>query len=353
VIGLGAIAPSHFYAIEQARGATLTAVCDIRADVARRVGEERGVPHFTDVGDLLAADLIDVATIGTPNAYHLDPALKVLEAGKHVLVEKPLEITTERIDQLLAAEARSGARIACVFQSRFKPLARTLRSLISDGLLGELYTGSAHIMYYRTQEYYDSGAWRGTWDVDGGGCLMNQGIHCVDLFLWFMGQVEEVIAVTSSAGRHIEVETVAHALATFSNGAHGILDGTTLAYPEYESYIELVGSRGSCAFSADRLRTMDLIDPTPDEAAARETILSDQARRDTEASNAPSKEVAPGTAVGSVDMGHTPIVEDLVEAIREERAPFVTGTEGRRSVAFITAIYESARNGSAPVRLGQ
>lgn len=349
VVGLGAIAPSHIFAIEQTDGAELAAVCDIRADVAGQVGREQGVPHFTDVGEMAAAGIIDVATIGTPNAYHLEPGLQLLKAGKHILVEKPLEITTQRIDQLIAAAKQGNAKIACVFQSRFKPLVGRLQAFVAGGGLGDLYNGSATIKYYRKQEYYDSGAWRGTWEIDGGGCLMNQGVHCIDLFLWFMGQAQEVIGFTSSVGRDVEVETLAQAMATFTSGARGTIQASTLAYPGYDATIELIGSRGSCAFSANRMLHMDLMDPTPAEATERDAIMTEQERRDVDAANAPKTKVEPGTAVGSVDMGHTPVVEDLVTAIHENRDPLISGSEGRRSVEFITGIYESARNGSRPV----
>ena len=352
VIGLGAIGPSHIFALNHTEDAELAAVCDVRPEAAKEAGDEHGVPSFTSVDDMLAADLIDAATLCVPSGFHLEPSLKVLEAGKHILIEKPIEITTERIDKLIAAADQNGVMIAGVFQSRFGSAVQKLKELVDDGLLGDIYSGSAYTKRYRTQEYYDSGGWRGTWAVDGGGCLMNQGIHCIDLFVWFMGKVDEVIAITETVGRDVEVETLAVALLRFANGARGVIQATTLAYPELPRRIEIFGERGTFVFDGGRLQHMELIDPTPDERAIREELL---ATYGLAASTAPPSEkqpkTPPGTPVPAVDMGHIPVMADFVAAIREDRPPLADGREARRAVELITAIYESGRNHGKPVRL--
>ena len=351
LVGMGAIGPPHIHAIGQTAGCRLAAVCDVRPEAAAAAGATHGVPHFTAVSDMLQADRVDAVSICTPSGYHLDAALPAIAAGKHVLVEKPMEVTPERIDRIIEAAAARGVTLAGVYQSRFTPLSRELKGLVAAGLLGTVYSGSAYTKRYRTQEYYDSGNWRGTWEIDGGGCLMNQGIHLVDLFAWFMDDVTEVRAFTATVGRErIDVETLAVALLKFAGGARGVVEATTLAYPELEPRIEIFGSRGTVAFNHDRLLGMDLLEPTPAEAAARERLLARFGEPD-EADPEPGDKPPPGTPVGSLDMGHAPVFADFVEAIREGRDPLVTGAEARRAVELIAAIYASGREDGRPVRL--
>jgi len=352
VIGLGAIGPSHIFAIDQTEGCEVTAVCDVRADAAAEAGKKHGVPHFTSTGAMLEADLVDAVTLCTPSGYHLEAALQAIEAGKHILIEKPLEITTERVDRIAKAAADRGVKLAGVYQSRFCPVVRRVKQLVDGGLLGEIYSGSAYTKYYRTQEYYDSGGWRGTWKLDGGGCLMNQGIHLLDLYVWFMGDAEEVMARTETKGRNnVEVETLALAVVKFASGASGVLEGTTLAYPGLGTRLEIFGSRGTVALTKGKVLRMDLVDPTPEEAAARDELEEQRKQLEERQAKAPKKKVAPGTAVPNVDMGHAPIVEDFVDAIRNDRNPFVTGEDARCAVALISAVYESGRHNGKPTAL--
>ena len=237
--------------------------------------------------------------------------------------------------------------VAGVYQSRFRPIVHRVKKLFDRGVLGEIYTGSAYIKRYRTQEYFDSGGWRGTWKVDGGGCLMNQGIHQVDLFLWIMGDPEQVIGITDNPGREVEVETLALAMAKFKSGANGVVEATTLAYPEWEPYMEVIGSRGTMAFSGTRMIKMELIDPTREEEEERNELMAI-----TKQSDAPAearKNAAPGTAVPTVDMGHTPVIQNFVDAVKTGGPPLVNSTEARKAVAFIQAVYKSSKSGSKPV----
>ncbi len=348
VVGVGAIGPSHIHSIGEVDGCRLSAVCDVREDAAHRVAKEHGVDCFTDVSSMLASGVVDAVTVSTPSGFHLDAVIAALECGLPVLVEKPLEITTERIDRIIAAERNSDGFVAGVYQSRFRPLIRLMKTLFDRGLLGEIYSGSVYIKRYRTQAYYDSGGWRGTWKIDGGGCLMNQGIHDVDLYQWFMGRPTQVVAISETKGRDVEVETVALALVRFESGASGVIEATTLAYPEFKPYIEVYGSRGTVAVSHDRLLRMEIVDPTDQETAAKEELL-ELTRLHDEEEIARSERAAAGTAVPSVDMGHTPVIRDFIDAIKTGGAPFVSSTEARKAVALIRAIYESGASGSRPV----
>lgn len=352
VIGLGAIGPSHIFAIDEVEGCELAAVCDVREEAAAEQGKKHGVPFFTDTREMVTSEAVDAVTLCTPSGYHLDAALEAVKAGKHVLIEKPIEITTERVDRIIDAAAEAGVKVAGVYQSRYCPIVRRVKKLVDNGLLGDVYSGSAYTKQYRTQDYYDSGGWRGTMKVDGGGCLMNQGIHLIDLFVWFMGEADEVMAVTETRGRErIDVETLALALLKFGSGARGVLEGTTLAYPGLGTRIELFGSRGTVVFSRGKVMRMELLDPTPEEAAERDALLEEARKLDEKRAKAPKKKVAPGTPVPNVNMGHTPIVQDFVEAIRQDRDPFVTGQDARRAVALINAIYASGRAHGRPTPL--
>ena len=350
VIGAGAIGPSHIFAVNGVDTCELTAVCDVRPEAAEALAAEHNVPAFSTVGDMLEADVIDAATLATPSGFHLDTVLEVIEGGKPILVEKPLEITTDRIDRIVAAADAKGVMVAGVFQSRFRPVAEKMKQLLDAGILGQIYSGSAYIKRYRTQEYYDSGGWRGTWAVDGGGCLMNQGIHTVDLLCWMMGDVEEVIGIIDTPGRDIEVESLALGLVKYTSGAKGVVEGSTAAYPELPQYLEIYGSRGTATFSGSALMRLDLMDPTPEEEAARDAMTAEAEARKAEAAKAPKKVVPAGTPIPNVNMGHTPVVADFIEAIQTGRSPRVDGREARRSVELITAIYDSGKQGSKPIR---
>ena len=342
VVGAGAIGPSHMYSIDQVAGAKLSAICDIREEAARGAAEERDILAFTDVEDMVKSGSVDAVTIATPSGFHLESLLTALEHDIPVLVEKPIEITTDRIDRIIEAERTSKAFVAAVYQSRFRPLVLRMKALIDGGLIGEIYSGSVYIKRYRTQEYYDSGGWRGTWKVDGGGCLMNQGIHDIDLYQWFMGTPTRVAAVTATVGRSVEVETLALGLVQFASGTSGVIEATTLAYPEFAPFIEIFGSRGTVAFSHSRLIRMEIIDMSDEESAAKSELLA--ATEDHDERLRKKSRAEAGTAVPNVDMGHTPVVEDFVGAIESGRPPLVTSTAAREAVALITAIYESGRN---------
>ena len=350
IVGAGAIAPSHAFAIDQTAATELTAVCSRQAEQAAALADQYGATHYTRIDEML--DHVDAITLCTPSGAHLETALEIIAAGKHLLGEKPLEITTDRIDQITAAAAAKGVVLAGVFQARFAPIARRLKELVDGGLLGEIYSGSAYIKRYRPQSYYDSGGWRGTWELDGGGCLMNHGSHLIDLLLWFVGEAEEVVAMTETRGRTVEVETLGMGLVRFRNGARGGVEATTLAYPELPQYLEIFGARGTIAFSGDQLQRMDLIDPSSAEKTEREALFAKSAALEAEKAKILAA-APPGTAVPTVDMGHTPVIADFAEALRSGRKPLVDGIEGRRAVALITAIYESSRSGSQPVRVAE
>ena len=257
------------------------------------------------------------------------------KAGKHVIVEKPLEVTLKRCDAVIKACEAAGVALATIFPSRFHESAQLLKRAVEQGRFGRLTIGDAYVKWYRTQQYYDSGAWRGTWALDGGGALMNQAIHSVDLLLWLMGPVVEVTAHTATlAHERIEVEDVAMATLRFANGALGVIEATTAAYPGALKRIEIHGSEGSAVLEEEDIKTWDFAKPT-----ARDKALLERMAGKTQTGGG----AADPAAIGH--HGHTAMFKDVLKAISSGSRPLIDGPEGRRSVEVILAIYKAAETG--------
>ena len=246
IVGCGMIADFHARAINDVRGAKLIGGYDQVPAAADRLGDKFGCRAYHDLKDMLADPDVDVVTIGTPSGAHLEPAVAAARAGKHVIVEKPLEITLRRCDKIIAECEKAGVTLSTIFPSRFHASSVEMRRAVDAGRFGRLTVGDAFVKWYRSQEYYDSGAWRGTWELDGGGALMNQAIHTVDLLSWLMGPVAEIRAQTGLlAHRRIDVEDVAMAVLQFENGALGVIQGTTSVTPGYPRRLMINGDKGS------------------------------------------------------------------------------------------------------------
>jgi UDP-N-acetyl-2-amino-2-deoxyglucuronate dehydrogenase len=265
----------------------------------------------------------------------LEPALAAAQAGKHIMVEKPLEVTVERCDQIIEACDRAGVKVAVTFQSRFHESSRLMKQAVEQGRFGRITMGDAYVKWYRSQEYYDSGAWRGTWALDGGGALMNQAIHSVDLLVWLMGDVAEISAMTATmTHERIEVEDVAVANLKFQSGALGVIEATTTSFPGSLKRIEICGDRGSAVLEEEDLSEWNFDQETPEDDDIRKRMAG---KTDTGG--------GAGDPAAISHRGHTMVFEDFIAAIQENRAPLVDGREGRRSVEVIRAIYESAKTG--------
>jgi len=340
VIGCGMIADFHARAIDDVESAELVACFDMVSDAADRLAEKTGAKAYHDLEAMLADPAVDVVTIGTPSGAHMEPAVAAARAGKHVIVEKPLEITLERCDRIIEACREAGVVLSAVFPSRFHDSSRLMKRAVDQGRFGRLTMGDAYVKWYRTQEYYDSGAWRGTWPLDGGGALMNQAIHNVDLLTWLMGPVAEIRAQTALlAHKGIEVEDAAVATLKFANGALGVIEASTAIYPGYLKRLEIHGSTGSAMMEEEDVVKWDFAEKMPEDAEI-ERKMSQQVSGGGGA--------ADPTAIGH--HGHTRQFEDVLAAIREGRQAQVDGPEGRRSVEIILAIYLAAETGET-VRL--
>src|SRR5437588_2668348 len=337
IIGCGVIGRIHAQAIASLPDAQLVAVADSIPERAQKLAEEFHVTPYEDFQEMLAHEKLDVVDIGTPSGQHGEHAYQVMRSGRHVIVEKPMEIRRAALDEMLRVQRETGVKLAVISQHRFDPASQQVRKLLDEQTFGRLVLGNAVIPGCRSQEYYDSGAWRGTWELDGGGVLMNQSIHSIDLLQWFMGPVKSVCAYTDTLVHHMETEDVAVAVLRFANGTPGTIAGTTGAYPGVANRVEIFGNQGSAIIENDALAYLHL------------------ARDDTEAvgsygiqQQTPTveRQQQSGTAQNPAALSvtaHALQIADMIRAIREDRTPLVDGYAGRRPVEIILSIYESAR----------
>lgn len=334
LVGCGIIGAVHARALSQIEGADLVAVVDPVGEKASRLAAEFGC-EAADLDSALGRSDVDVVSICTPSGLHGPLGAQAAAARKHVLVEKPIEITLESADALIAACRGAGVSLGVISQHRFDPGVLALRHLLETGQLGRLLHADVIVKWYRSQAYYDSATWRGTWNLDGGGCLMNQGVHYVDLLQWMMGSVDRVFARCTSAAHEIEVEDIAMALLTFHNGAVGSLVVSTAAYPGFPERLEISGTNGTVVVVAGQLKLCELKDDGGDDAPygrpAEDLGVARSAADDP-------AEVA--------EAAHAAQIEDFVRSVADGRPPTVTGDEARKSLEIILAIYESARSGT-------
>jgi UDP-N-acetyl-2-amino-2-deoxyglucuronate dehydrogenase len=339
MIGCGMIAEFHTRAIAEIPGARVVAVYDTVAPKATRIAELAGggCRAYDDLDGMLAHPGLDVVSVCTPSGAHRDPAVRAAQAGKHVVVEKPLEITVPRCDAILSACDAAGVRLCAIFPSRFSAANVALKDAIDRGRFGRLTLGDTHVKWWRTQEYYDSGGWRGTWELDGGGALMNQAIHNVDLIQWLMGDVETVQALTGTlVHERIEVEDTAVAIVRFTNGALGVIEAATSAYPGLLKRTEIHGEDGSARVEQDDVTLWSFRTPAPGDDAMRTPKTT------TSGGAADPKDIS--------YVGHREQLSDFLHAIETGGPARVDGREGRKAVEIIRAIYRSARTGG-PVHL--
>lgn len=335
IVGTGMIAQFHAKAIEAISGAKLVACFDMVGERADAFGAENGCQSYSNLDEMLANSDVDVVTICTPSGVHLDPAIAAAQAGKHLLVEKPLEITLNRCDAIINACKESGVKLGAILPSRFSPANLALKNAIDEGRFGKLTLGDAYVKWWRSQEYYDSGGWRGTWKLDGGGAFMNQAIHNVDLLYWFMGNIDQVVGMTSTiAHERIEVEDVGAATVKFKNGALGNLEATTCAYPGLLKKIEIHGTTGSVIIEQDSILLWDF----EKKQAGDDQLLAEHGPMEGSTGGASDP-----TAISFT--GHQKQFEDFIAAINENREPVIDGHEGRKSVELILAIYQSSWEG--------
>ena len=341
IIGCGNIGPVHAEALTGVRGAKLVAVSDVREETARKLGDQYGADIYTDYREMIARPDLHAVCLCVPSGLRVEIAETCAAAGKHILSEKPLEVSTKRIDRIIKATDKAGVLLGCIFQSRFSDDAQQIYHAIEEGRFGRLVLGDAYIKWYRSPEYYASGAWRGTKKIDGGGALMNQGIHQIDLLLWFLGKAVRVQAQKQCiAHEGLEVEDLATAMIEFESGAYGVIEGSTAIWPGHSARVEVHGTEGSAVMEDGALKFWQFakckpVDKKIAERLNQESVLGSGA-------------ADPLAALKSE--GHRRQLQDFSDAIQKGRQPRIQGREGRRAVELIEAIYKAADSGKA-VRL--
>jgi predicted dehydrogenase len=331
LIGSGNITQTHARAARAVPGVQVAAVFGTNADAVAQLATEHSAEPYRDFAAFLAHKPMDLVMLGTPSGLHAEQGIAAAQGGLHVLTEKPIDITTKNADALIAAADKAKVKLGVIFQDRLKPNIELLKRWLDRGLLGKLLLVDARVKWYRPPDYYSNSRWRGTFALDGGGALINQAIHTVDLLVWLLGDVARVEARTATVLHKLDAEDTAVANLEFASGAVGTLLATTAAYPGYPRRLEITGTEGTVILEHDRILAADLRNP-PQDLAGIATGDSNQS--------------ASSAAVTDIS-GHKAILEDFLHAIANNIQPICNGREGRRSLALVEAIYNSARNSRA------
>ncbi|OES44935.1 Gfo/Idh/MocA family protein [Domibacillus iocasae] len=324
IVGCGFIAKKHATAIQNIEGAKLVAVCD-KVEVAMQpYTEEYGAKLYTELSDMLQDPSIDIVCICTPSGLHAPLAEQVAAAGKHIVLEKPIAMTIEETNRIIEAANANNIKLAVVHPNRFRPVVQELRKILDSGKLGKISHANCIVNWNRNQEYYDQAPWRGTKQHDGG-VLMNQAIHNLDLLLWFMGDAQEVFSMEATRLRNIEAEDVSTGIVRFKSGALANVQASTTVYSKnYEESMTIFGEKGTVKIGgANALYFEHLQIKGMDEGEA-----------------ASLKEKVKAEPWGTP--GHERIIADMIEAVKEERTPAVTGEDGKKALELVLAFYESA-----------
>jgi UDP-N-acetyl-2-amino-2-deoxyglucuronate dehydrogenase len=327
LVGCGRISKNHFDAIEQIDGLELVAVCDLDAERARRAAEERGVACYTSYEKMLAESNADVVTIATPSGLHTEQGIAAADAGKHVVMEKPMAISLTGADALVHACDKARVQLFVVKQNRLNPPIQLLKRAVDRNRFGRVYLANCTVHWARPQEYYDQAPWRGTWEFDGG-AFMNQASHYVDLIQWLMGPVESVMAKTATLARRIETEDTGIAILKFRSGALGTIEVTMLAYPRnLEGSITILGEKGSAKVGGTAVNKIE----------NWEFAEYDDDDKLVETAN-----TSPPNVYG---LGHQGYYRNVLAVLRGEAKADTDGRAGRKSLELILGIYESAKTG--------
>lgn len=336
IVGSGMIAQLQAKAIAEMEGGSLHSVYNHRATGAQQLAAAYEVKAFDDLAAFLADPELEVVTVCTPSGAHFNPALAALRAGKHTIVEKPLEVTTAKVDRLIEEADRRGLTLASILNRRFNPGMDALREAVEQGRFGKLCLASCYVKWFRDQAYYDSAPWRGTWAFDGGGVLMNQGIHAIDSLLLLAGPVVAVHAnATCLAHEGIEVEDTAVAIVEFASGARGVIEGSTATWSKHghPARIQLAGSEGSVFLADETFEVWEFRQSLPVDDMVLSTLMKGSAAG-----------LGANNPAAIHHLQHQRNLEEIVQAIQQKREPSTSARHARPAIALIEAIYHSARN---------
>ncbi len=329
IVGAGRIAPIHADAIINTPGAKLVAVASRSPEKASKLASQYGIVAYTDYREMLKNPDIDCVAICTPSGEHASIGIDAARAGKHVIVEKPLDITLTRAKKLISECKAQNVKLAGIFQMRYNESSVKAKNIMDEGKLGKLILGDAYMKFYRPPEYYRDGVWKGTLSMDGGAALINQGIHGVDLLQWLMGPVDSVYAITKTLRHNIEGEDTVVAVLNFKNGASGVIESTTSVFPDHQQEIHIHGMNGTMVLAGTEVTYI------------KKLVLADGSINIV---NNPQEEE------DELGEPHRLQYVDFVEAINENREPAINGEESLKALEIVRAIYKSSAL-NQPVKL--
>ena len=333
IIGAGMIAELHAKSMKSLKNVELIGIFDTNAAAAQKRAEQFQCRAYSNFEEFLADPAIEAVTIATPSGMHGKVAIPAAKAGKHILCEKPLEITLKKVDEVIQACDENHVLLSPVFQTRFTKPVQLVRAAMQSGRFGRMVLASAQMRWYRNPAYYAGSAWRGTWSMDGGGALMNQAIHMIDLLIYINGAPEEVFAFAGTLTHSIEVEDNLCATIKYRNGSFGTIEVSTSCAPGFPRRLEFSGSEGTVAFEEDKITRWEFTHPAPED----KSILRELSGKASAAGGSSPMNISSD--------GHASQISDLADAILNGRKPFLDGREGRRAIELICGIYESARTG--------
>lgn len=326
IIGCGAISNMHAGAIMKIEDAELIACADVNEKSLADFSAKYGITPYNDFKKMLNDKRVDTVCVCTPSGLHKKFCVEAAMSGKHIVVEKPMALTTADCDEIIKTCDENNVKLEVISQNRFKDSFKLVKSMVEEGKLGRIVSADIYMKYYRSPEYYGASNWKGTWAMDGGGALMNQGIHGVDILLFIMGNVKSVFGYARTLARDIEVEDTASAVVEFKNGALGVIQGTTSVTPGYPRKMEINGTEGSITLIDGDITIWDIKGiEKPEFKATLGHSHNDPMAFNTE--------------------GHVLQITDLIHAVKTDSEPYVSHREGRRPVELITAIYKSSETG--------
>lgn len=325
IVGCGVISKWHIAAVNSIENAYLVGVFDSYRPGAERVGEEYGCTVFDTYEEMLESKDIDIICICTPSGTHAPLAIEAANQRKNIIVEKPMAISKQQTDALVYAVEENGVTLGVISQLRFKDDIQKVKKAIEEGVLGDLIMGDVYMKYYRSPQYYESSSWRGTWEMDGGGALMNQGIHGVDLLRYLMGDAKAVMSMCKTLSRDIEVEDTANVIVEFENGALGVIQGSTSVEPGYPRIIQISGTKGTVEITGETITRWDI--------DGKEQISKKMVAEDFESYRNPQALEADS---------HILQIEDFISSLEKGRPPLIDVYEGKKTVDIILGAYESS-----------
>ncbi|MFT3704192.1 MAG: Gfo/Idh/MocA family oxidoreductase [Agriterribacter sp.] len=329
IIGAGMVADFHARSIQHLPNTKLTGICDGGSGKAAALAEKYNCTAFADYKTMLKSKDIDIVTIASPSGMHKEPAVEAALHGKHVLCEKPLDITLDRIDAMIAAHKKAGTQLGGIFNYRFTDAVHTIKQAIDNGRFGIMTHVAVEVPWWRSDEYYKS-KWRGTWALDGGGALMNQSIHMVDMLQYFAGPLESLHGYVATLGHTIQTEDTATAIVRFKNKALGSIYGSTASFPGQPRKITVTGTLGTVIMQDNQIKVWQFAN----ELAEDKTVISKYAVDSGGAASAPS-------AI-PFEM-HANNIAAFITALDQGRPFEIDGAEARKAVEIVLAIYRSAK----------